>query len=177
MAEPISTDEAKRQLRVDSTADDTLIAGYIIAAREWVEDYTGLVLTRREVTEALGGFLRQTRLRAWPIDAEQPVTIVYRDISGAEQTIANAELRAASRPGTIYPASGALWPSNSILGGSIDVTFTAGYADPATIPQAVRMAMLVMLTGFYEDREGGEILAAAESSAKRLCRRYKRRTL
>lgn len=177
MAEPISTAEAKKHLRVDSSTDDTLIAGNIVAAREWVEDYTGLVLARREVTESLSSFRAQTKLRAWPIAANLPVTIVYRDTTGAEQTIATANLRAASRPGLIYPALGTRWPHADTVTGSIDVTFTAGYADAASIPQVLKQAMLVMLTAFYEDREGGEMFAAAEASAKKLCRRHKRRTL
>jgi hypothetical protein len=93
------------------------------------------------------------------------------------QTIADAELRATTRPAVIYPASGAHWPLASTLGSDIDVTFTAGFADPGDIPQVLKQAMLVMLTAFYEDREGGEMFAASEASAKKLCRRWKRRTL
>jgi hypothetical protein len=37
--------------------------------------------------------------------------------------------------------------------------------------------MLVMLTAFYEDREGGALFAAAESTARSLCRSYRIRTL
>lgn len=177
MAEPITTAEAKKHLRVTSSADDALIVDKIAAAREWVENYTGLVLTRREVTESVTYFLAQTKLHAWPIAADQPVAIVYRDTSGAEQSIADAQLRATSRPGVIYPPAGDRWPSNANVDGAIDVTFTAGYADAASLPKILKQAMLVMLTAFYEDREGGEMFEAAESSAKALCRRSKRRTL
>ncbi|APZ98064.1 hypothetical protein BWQ93_05905 [Sphingopyxis sp. QXT-31] len=176
MAEPISTAEGKKHLRVESTADDTLIADKIIAAREWVEDYTGLVLTRREVTEAIDSFSAQTRLRAWPV-ADEPISIVYRDFVGAEQTIADAVLRPQTRPARIYPALGAVWPNCRTISGPAAVTFTAGYATAADVPQALKQAMLVMLTAFYDDRPGGEMFAAAERSAKALCRRYKRRVL
>lgn len=177
MAEPISTPEAKKHLRVDSSADDSVIADNIIAAREWVEDYTGLVLTRREVTESVDAFVSQTKLRAWPIAADQPVSIAYRDATGAEQTISDATLRAASRPGYVYPAIGNRWPLGCNVAGAIDVTFTAGYATSAEIPKVLRQAMLVMLTAFYDDREGGELFALAEASARKLCRRHKRRAL
>lgn len=177
MAEPITTAEARKHLRVDSTADDSLIADKIAAAREWVEDYTGLILTRREVTESLNYFLAQTKLRAWPIAADEPVSIVYRDTAGAEQTIADAQLRASVRPGEIYPAAATRWPLNSAVSGTIAVTFTAGYANAASVPPILKQAMLVMLTAFYEDRDGGELFAASECSAKALCRRYKRRSI
>jgi uncharacterized phiE125 gp8 family phage protein len=176
MAEPITLAEARKHIRVDSPADDVLIEGYIVAAREWVEDYTGLVLSRREVTESVSGFTNPIKLRAWPIAADQPVSIAYRDRTGVGQTVANAVLRAASRPGTVYPAAGARWPDSNTVDGAIDVTVTAGFVDAGSIPQVLKQAMLVLLTAFYEDREGGEMIAAAERSARSLCRRYKRWT-
>lgn len=175
MAEPITTAEAKAHLRVDASTDDALIADKIVAAREWVENYTGLVLTRRAVTEAIPRLLSRTKLRAWPIDPAAPVAIVYRDSSGAEQSIADAALFAAARPGAVYPAPGSRWPTDAR--GEIAVTFTAGYADASEIPQLLKQAMLVMLTAFYEDREGGSLFEAAERSAKGLCQKAKRRTL
>lgn len=176
MAEPISTAEAKLHLRVDSSADDTLIADNIVAAREWAEDYTGLILTRREVTEQISQFAAQTKLRAWPIATDEPISIGYRDADGAEQTIADATVRAIARPGVLYPAAATRWPLASTVSGPIDVTFTAGFATPAEIPGTVKQAMLIMLTAFYDGREG-ELFDTAEAAAKRLCRRQKRRTL
>jgi uncharacterized phiE125 gp8 family phage protein len=169
MAEPISVPEAKKHLRVDSAADDTLIADKIQAAREWVEDYTGLILTRRQVTETLTGGFRAARLRAWPIAADEPLMITYRDRAGAEYTIADATVRAKARPALIYPAAGSYWPG-SYAARSVEVTLTAGYPTAAAIPAKLKQAMLVMLTAFYEDREGGALFAAAERSARGLCR-------
>ena len=40
-AEPVSLTEAKAQMRVDISDDDTIISSYIIAARRWVELVTG----------------------------------------------------------------------------------------------------------------------------------------
>lgn len=177
MADLITLAEAKAHLRVDSAEEDTLIAAKIVAAQEWVEDYTGLVLSRRPVTENVGSFTPVIKLRAWPIDANQPVTVAFRSVDGSEYTIAGSELRAGSRPGLLYPAAGTQWPLQATATGSVEVTFTAGYADAASIPQILKQAALVMLTAFYDDREGGELFAGAERSARGLCRRYRRRTL
>jgi uncharacterized phiE125 gp8 family phage protein len=175
MAEPISTAEAKKHLRVESSVDDTLIADKIIAAREWVEDYTGLVLTQREITETLPRFSSTSKLRAWPVAQDQPATLTYRDASGVEQTISDAQIVARARPAVIYPTPGSRWPSD--VAGEIAVTFTAGYIDAASVPQKLKQAVLIMLTAFYEDRDGGDLFAASEKTAMRLCRREKRRTL
>lgn len=176
MAEPISTAEAKMHLRVDSSADDTLIAVNIVAAREWAEDYTGLILTRREMTEQVSHFSAHTKLRAWPIDADGPVSISYRCVTGTEKTIADATIRAIARPAVLYPAAATRWPFAISVSGPIDVRFTAGYPSPADIPAAIKQAMLLMLTAFYDGREG-ELFDVAEAAAKSLCRRHKWRTL
>lgn len=178
-AEPISLAEAKKHLRVDSSTDNALIEDAIAAAREWVEGYTGLVLTRRVVSERLSRFADHTKLRAWPIAVDQPITMTYRDTAGTTQAIADAQLVAAARPGLLYPADGARWPNGSTVFGDIVVTFTAGYEDPADVPMILKRALLTMLTAFYEDREGGAMFAASEKAAMALCNRgnFRRRTL
>lgn len=177
--EPVTLEAARSHLRVDSTTDDALIRDKIAAAREWVENYTGLVLTRRMVTErvSLSSFGRNTRLLAWPVATDQPASISYRDYLGIEQEIAGAVLRAATRPAMVFPAQGTSWPHVRSTSGDADITFTAGFATPDAIPRVLKEAMLVMLTAYYEDREGGDLFAKAEASARGLCRRYKRRIL
>lgn len=177
--EPVTLAEAKKHLRVETNADNAAVEAAIVDAREWVEGYTGMVLTRRVVTERLAAFADQTKLRAWPIAGDQPVTIVYRDNAGTAQAIGNATLRAATRPGIIYPAAGERWPNRSTISGAIEATFTAGYADPADVPGILKRALLVMLTAFYEDRDGGELFDSSEKAAKALCNRgnYRVRTL
>lgn len=174
MVEPITATEAKRHLRVDSSADDTLIDGYIASARDWVEGETGVRLVEQEVTEAVDRFHGPARIRAWPISADGDVTVSYRDAAGEFQTITTATIANATRPGVLRPAVGTRWPTCAM---GISVTFTAGFPDADSIPAALKQAMLVMLTAFYEDREGGEMFERAEKCARSLCRRYRRRSL
>lgn len=173
MAEPVTLEQAKSHLRVQGSSEDTLINDKIGAAREWVENYTGLVLTRRAVTERVASFAHHLRLRAWPVAADQPIAISYRDSFGVDQQITNVIARAATRPAIIHPAHGFRWPHGS----AIDATFTAGFATPDAVPKVLKEAMLVMLTAYYEDREGGDLFTKAEASARSLCRAHRGRTL
>ena len=50
-AEPVSLAEAKQQLRVEFTEDDTLIQGYITAAREICESFLNVPLVAAEGEE------------------------------------------------------------------------------------------------------------------------------
>lgn len=178
-AEPVSLADAKAHLRVNSSADNSLIEEAIVSAREWVEGFTGMILVRRVVTERIGAFADHTKLRAWPIADDQPLTISYSDTAGVNQAIADAQLSTAGRPARIYPAAASYWPPRHAIFGDIVVTFTAGFADPADVPMILKRAMLTMLTAFYEDREGGEMFAASEKAAMALCNRgnHRRRTL
>jgi len=57
--EPVSLDEAKAHLRVDSTADDGLISGLIAAARVQTEAETGRRWVNQSLTLSLPGFPRR----------------------------------------------------------------------------------------------------------------------
>lgn len=176
MAEPISLPEAKLQLRVTDNREDNLITGNIVSAREWVEKETGQILTRREVTERISAFATSITLLAWPIAADQPVTLSYYDRDGAEQTITGAAIRSTMRPARLKPAVGLRWPAATTVDGAIAVTFTAGYAEVADVPQSLKQAMQIMITAFYEARDG-EAFERAEKAARSLCRGFKRKVL
>jgi len=48
-SEPVSLTEAKAQCRVDGSDSDTLLNNYILAARIFVEEYTGTKLVSQTV--------------------------------------------------------------------------------------------------------------------------------
>ena len=171
MAEPISETEARQHLRLTPTQPAPLLAGYITAAREWVEDYTGQTLIPRQITQTLDGFSRQLALRAWPVAPDAPVKIVYRHQDGTEGVLSNAVARTATRPVRLAPAIGELWPRWAA--GQIEVTVTAGYPSAEAVPQKFKQAMLILITAYHEDREGGDLLEKAEAAARRLCRKEK----
>lgn len=164
MIEPITVEEARAHLRIDGTDEDTAIAGYIRDARDWVEVYTGHILVRREVTETFSD-LRRVRLRAWPIAADAvPVVIAAR------QPVVGAGLAVGNRPVQLVPATGAIFPQIVPSIGAVSVRVVAGYADATEIPGIFMRAMLLLIGGYYADREGGDVFVKAEEAAKSLCR-------
>ncbi|WP_380925469.1 head-tail connector protein [Sphingomonas leidyi] len=182
MDEPITLSEAKAQLRIDGTASDAMVTGYIAAAREWIEGETGVLLVEREVTETLRVLGPRASLRSRPINAAEPVRVAYFDRAGAEQVITDAIVInplaidvGAPPPRLALPAAGA-WPATN---GNypVTVTFTAGINDPTAIPPVMKAAMMMLITAYEASREGGDLIAAAEASARRLCRQYIRKAL
>jgi len=154
MTEPVSLELAKKHLGFEDgfEADDTLIGGYITGAREVVEQMAGdVLLVAREVTEYHDAFGTFLTLYKGPIAADAEVAISYVDTAEAEQDYVGAVLRLGRSPARAYPASGSTWPELSPNGG-VTVTYTAGYADPADIPQRYIQAILLLVAHFYVNR-------------------------
>lgn len=142
--EPITLAEARAQCRLspDFHADDFQLKELIVAAREQVEYDTGIVCytgtyTLKKTAWAAAG-------RDWFAIDVRPVTaitsIVYVDTSGTSTTWSSSEysLDTASLPAAVKLNYGYTWPAlrGDIHG--ITVTFTAGYASVAVIPQRIK---------------------------------------
>lgn len=172
MAEPLTLAEAKEHLRVDGVDNDASISADIIAAREWVEGYTGLVLTPRSMTTAFRSFDRM-ELKGWPIAADAAVVINYFDGAGVAQVVTDYRLLVTDRPGILIPAPGARWPYAPRQAGAVSATYQAGYASPAAIPEAAKAAMKIIITALYDNRDTG-LTEAVKRSAMAICRHLKR---
>jgi uncharacterized phiE125 gp8 family phage protein len=153
--------DMKAHLRVSHNAEDGLIAGYLIAAREWVEAYTGRSLATQTWQASLPAFASQVWLpRAAPL---QSVTFVkYYDADNVLQAVnaANYLVPAFHEPAVIEKLDTASWPSVYLRSDAVQVEYIAGYADGAC-PQALAQAVQVLAAHFYEHREAS--LAAGDS--------------
>lgn len=146
MVEPVSLATAKAHLRVLDDHENDLISGYIRAAREWVENYTGHVLVRREVTDEHAAFGAFFDLMHRPFDAET-ITIAYTDAVGGAQMVSDVTVSGRR----VRPAFNAWWPSTRPYT-AVTVTYTAGYA-PGEEPQSLIQAMLLLIGHWWANRE------------------------
>ncbi len=156
-AEPVSLAEAKAHLRVTLSADDALIATYLMAARAAAENYTrrALALQTFDQTFDYGypcthdGRQRLVLLRS-PLVSVTSVT--YVDTAGVTQTLNPSQylVDTVGIEGRIEAAYGVTWPAVRDQMAAITVRFVAGYAQ---IPEPVRAAILLTLGHLYEHRE------------------------
>ena len=155
--EPISLNEVKAQLRIDGSADDTLLTSYIAAARAYDESTTGLALNTQtwEMT-----------LHDWPYGSnpivlpKQPVqsitTITYADQANQTQTLASSvyEIDVTRTPAFITLTENSDWPDIYDKQAAITIRFVAGYgATAASVPEPIRQAMLLLVGHWYANRE------------------------
>ena len=146
----ITLAEAKAQLVVDHTDDDSLIVSLINSAEAMVASYTNRVMDTATKTMILDGFPSVITLDAAPFVSL--TSIVYNDTDDAEQTL-SASLYTVDARGTyakVTPVYGADWPSTTAAPQSVTVTFVAGYSTPS---EPLKQAALMYLSSLYEQRE------------------------
>ena len=154
LTEPISLAEAKLHLKVDVTTDDDLILALITSAREYVELYTGRAL----VSSTWYGYADSVDTDGIQITKVPVISITsikYVDGAGATQTWSSAEYETdlASEPARVIAADGYSFPSIQSGLNKWTLEFVAGYPTAATVPEALRSAMYLMIGHLYEHRE------------------------
>lgn len=159
--EPVTLTEAKAHLRRDDTADDTLIATLITAARQNLDGRDGW-LGRALVTQTWdltidGAFPDEIAVPLPPLQSVTSVT--YVDTDGATQTLATDQYRVLTdrAPAMIVPAHGVTWPSTRDQKAAVTVRFVAGYGDADDVPAPIKAAMLLHIGTMYRDRESVNI--------------------
>ena len=176
MVLPIELADARRQLRMetDDVSRDDDLRSWIADAAAWVETYTGHIFEARHVTLEFDGASSPV-LKAWPIKPDAVATVSYAGSDGEPVTFAG-RLDVSRRPARVFAAAGTTWPFRSCHQ-RYTVTVRAGYEEGEPIPGNLKRAMLILITAYDSDREGGELFKAAEKTARTLCQWDRNRAL
>jgi len=153
-AEPILLADAKLHLKIDSdTTDDNLITSLIQAAREMAENYTGRAFINQTWEYTLNLFpASEIPLRPLPLSSITSIT--YKDTDGTTQTVASSVYETDTYKGEAALKYSQIWPTARDIQNSILITFVAGYGTAgASVPAAIRAAILLILGHLYEHRE------------------------
>lgn len=169
MAEPLTTAELKAQLRKTTTDEDALIASYGVAAREWCEDYTGHILVQREVEDKFSAWGDYLTLRYRPIAASPELVVSFEDVEG-DDTDYEGLIRDQNYPWLVYPVYGFPFPTLA-SNGTITATYTAGYADAASVPEKFKWAIKLLVTAMFNNR--GSIDEESERAVRFILRSYR----
>lgn len=156
-SEPVSLAEAKLFLRVDHTAEDSLIAALIGAARQAVEAGCGRALIARRVRESLDIWRRDVSngavLGLGPVTDVVAVRLLADN--GSQSVIDPERYRLEGhrdRPRLVFPSG---FPATLRSVGGIEIEYDAGYAeDAADLPIALRVATMQIVAALYELRQG-----------------------
>ena len=133
-SEPISLAQAKRQLRVDGTDDDTFISSLISAARNYVENQCSVSLVAATFRQTLDAFPASDTISLNFPPLQYVSSITYVDSAGDTQTLATTvySVLTTERPGKIKLKYLQEWPTTRVQPDAAVITFRAGYARPFT---------------------------------------------
>jgi uncharacterized phiE125 gp8 family phage protein len=153
--EPWTLSEVKNYLKVDTSADDTLITSLITAARQQAESYLNQALITQTITEKLDRLRDPTiYLSVSPVIAVS--TFSYADSQNTTQTFdaANYIVDTFTKPGRLTLAFGKSWPTLYGNINDVTITYTAGYSSQSSgVPFQIRQAILMMIADGYDNRE------------------------
>ena len=147
--------EVKNYLKVDTSADDTLITTLLQSAREVAERYLNQALITQTITEKLDR-LSNTTIYLSVSPVLSVLSFQYADSQNTTQTYnaSNYIVDTFEKPARLSLAYGKTWPT--LYGNINDVTivYTAGYgATAASVPMQIRQAILMMIADSYDNRE------------------------
>ncbi|MNL13845.1 hypothetical protein D3C87_1347650 [compost metagenome] len=168
--EPVSRQEAKLHCRViadvaDVTAhpEDASFDAWIIAAREFSEHYTGRAFATQTLEMGLPCF-PEVSDEAIDLDLPPVATITsvkYTDGAGVEQTIPGSSYALSTYGDSrrLAPTYSIYWPSTQGVPDAVRIRYVTGYA---TLPQAARAALLLLVGHLYENRQDVSALSLHE---------------
>lgn len=151
-AEPVSVADAKAQLRIDHDSEDDLISGLIKAAREEVEQTTGVAMIDQSWRLAVDcvpgtGLLL---LRRAPVKKIMSVTAYGSEGEASVIDPADYQLDALSRPARLHFPDP---PDDLRAMNGVEVDFTAGFGEAGTdVPDLLKRAILALTAHWYEFR-------------------------
>jgi uncharacterized phiE125 gp8 family phage protein len=163
--DPISLAEAKAHCEITSADRDGLIAGYVLSARQFVENecYLRLITQTLDYTMDEDWPCSRSTYRQrieFPIGPVQSITSVsYVDSAGATQTLSpsdyvtrNMGTKNVSGLAFIEPAYGVSWPTVRCQSAAITVRFVAGW-ELSDVPNPLMQAMRMLIGHAVENRE------------------------
>lgn len=166
--EPFDTDSAKLDARVDHDTEDALIAEYVTAARQYVENETWRALVTQTLEAAFDAWPSGNAL-VLPRPPLQSVTSVTYTDSNGDATVwdsSNYIVDTRREPGRIVLAYGQSWPSATLQPvNGIVVRYVAGYGGASTVPAVLKKAIRLLANEMYEHREATVIAAGVVATA------------
>jgi len=150
-SEPITLQELKDHLRITHNDEDVAINGYLVAAVRAIEARASIAMLTQSWRLALDCVPEETVFL--PISPAASIgAVVIIDSDGVPQPVlSETYVFAAGSPGRLRRV--APWPRPGVSVAGVQIDFTAGYADAASVPAPLKQAVRMLAAHFYERRE------------------------
>ena len=149
-----TTAEAKDFLKVDTTADDTLIDSLIKAATQSCQIFTNRYFLTTSVTQYSDNWFEFYRLYKSPV--EEIIHVKYYDTNDTLQTLASSNyiLDNISQPARIGISVDGTLPNLADRINAVEVAYKVGYGELSSdVPEGIKQAVLITIGNWYENRQ------------------------
>ena len=154
---PVSLDEAREHLKIPSedTGENSLLHLMIQAATDTAEKVTRRCLLSRSYELGLDSFPSGREIELPKPPLVSVTSIKYLDGDGNEQTLSSTAytVDTGTKPGRIWLNEDETWPNTYDVPRAVYITYTAGHASASVVPATIRMAILLMVGHWFENRE------------------------
>lgn len=163
--EPLDLAQVKRHLRFSTTTEDTLLDGWIAAARQYFEEQTGRQVMKATWELWLDAFpVGRIELPKPPLIDVVSVSYVSADglvalVAGDEDDLVTGDYNvmapagAQASTGWVQLPYGGVWPTPQGVPGAVRVRFTAGYGSAqGDVPELVKTLLYLLVGHFHKYR-------------------------
>lgn len=146
LIEPVTLDEVKTYLRVDSHQENNLLEQLIKTARRMIEDYT----SRAMITQTHRVIAGVDEVMTLPMAPFQNIVAKPKVLTGkSSEVVQNYRLDLSRPQARLYLAHRFAQES------SFQIDYRVGYGDsPMDVPEPLRQALLLLVADLYENRPG-----------------------
>lgn len=153
--EPVTVAELKEFARIDHDYEDTLLSGFIVAARKMVEKYLSKKLIEQTIRVTMDEWnSRIIELPYPPLISVTGVYYVYEDDTTEEISSDNYYVDTNTFPGRIcFKETGDIPINTDREYGGYRIDYKAGYGQVACdVPDDIKTAIMIWATDIYEGR-------------------------
>ena len=196
---PVAVADVKTYLRINTSDDDAMLSGFIEAATDIVEKYTGRRLITQTWAQFMDAFPQNSRIDALPDGVTEgaiseyvygadsfelllfPVQSITHlktyDPANTAYTMSSSDyfLDTASEPCRLALANDASWPTTLLRAiKGIEVQFVVGYgASGSAVPFGLKQAIMEIVGKFYSSRGCSDSENAMPATALALLQSYR----
>ena len=150
----VSLADAKMQLRVDDTNEDSLITSLILAATQHAQSYCNRLFINTTVTAYMDKF-PDTPILLKNGQVSALTSIKYFSTLDTELTWATTEYEydIKSIPARVAAKSTKSYPTVAEKMNAISLVYQVGWADASQVPEAIKHALYLIIGRLYNERE------------------------
>lgn len=158
--EPLTVDEVRLALRIDTGDDDATVARMITGARQKIERTINHLYVTRQVKITMDDWWAPNyetssnivHLLPGPVSAVDDVQyIIGGTLTSLDPSRYQVDLSRV--PARLAPALDQQWPHPDPVLAAVQITMTVGYADADAVPEDLQQALYLLIGHWYENRE------------------------